>query len=475
MTVDPVGNIYVANNGDGTIVKITPEGVKSVYASGLNAPTDAKIGPDGVLYVSVEADNALYRITGANQVELLARGIANSPQGIRYGADGKLYLANGDSSLRVKDTQNQVTVLATGLGSPRGLDVAANGDVYVANNSGGSLIKVSGTVKTNFATGLSSPYGVAIDGSGDIHVTESGRHTIRQYQPDGTLRTQLESALAAPAQVTVAQDGRVWLRNNNFISVVEAGTARIVLRDFTADMIVPAPGGSDLLVRKGSSLYRLNTSGVLTLVNTLPNDTSHNLATDQEGNIYYTDPAALKIFRQDSAGTSTIYADLPFATKAIALDANGVVYLLNQSGTRLFKIVAGNGVEVALAGQTLYNLTRSSDGRIMYWGNANRLTLLDPATSAASTITPPTSGSWFAVDANNRGYLVLGQDLIYFDNNGNRTGQLYGFTNPKDLIWTGSELRFFDSTNRVYRYTPGSNPEAIHTIAQAAYLAPARH
>jgi sugar lactone lactonase YvrE len=471
LTVDSSGNIYVANNGDGTIVKISPEGVKSVYASGLNAPTDVKIAPDGALFVSVEADNAIYRISAENQVELFAKGIANSPEGIRYGRDGKLYLANGDGSLRVLDSQNQVSILATSLGSPRGLDISASGEVYVASNNNGTVAKVVGTVTTTFASGLNSPYGVAIDGSGNIHVTEMGQNTIRRYSPDGRLLDQLESALAAPAQVHVASDGKIWLLNNTFISVIEAGIARVLVRDFTANNIIPDPASGGLLARKGNNLYRISSSGVSTLIKSLPSDGYYNLTVDRDGNIYYTDPAALQIVKLDTSANSTVYASLPFVSRAITIDGNGVMYVLSEGGTRLFKIVAGNGIELPLGGQTLYGLTRSTDGRILYWGGANRITVLDPATGNSSTIPTPVGAVWYTLDGSNHGYLVLGHDLINFDMNGNRTGQISGFTNPKDIIWNGSELRFFDGSNRVYQYTPGSNPVAIATIAQAVYLA----
>jgi hypothetical protein len=45
LAFDSAGNLYVANSGNGTIEKFTPEGIGSVFASGLNSPSSIAIFP----------------------------------------------------------------------------------------------------------------------------------------------------------------------------------------------------------------------------------------------------------------------------------------------------------------------------------------------------------------------------------------------------------------------------------------------
>jgi hypothetical protein len=45
LAFDSAGNLYVANSGNGTIEKFTPDGTGSIFASGLNSPTSIAIFP----------------------------------------------------------------------------------------------------------------------------------------------------------------------------------------------------------------------------------------------------------------------------------------------------------------------------------------------------------------------------------------------------------------------------------------------
>ena len=47
---DSAGNLFVANSGGGNILKITPAGIPSVFASGLNTPTSIAIYPGKNVY-----------------------------------------------------------------------------------------------------------------------------------------------------------------------------------------------------------------------------------------------------------------------------------------------------------------------------------------------------------------------------------------------------------------------------------------
>ncbi|MBX9770026.1 MAG: hypothetical protein K2X29_01565, partial [Candidatus Obscuribacterales bacterium] len=58
-----LGNVYVANYNSGTIARINPAGVATIIASGFKKPYYLALDNDGNLYVSQQEDNSVVRIT----------------------------------------------------------------------------------------------------------------------------------------------------------------------------------------------------------------------------------------------------------------------------------------------------------------------------------------------------------------------------------------------------------------------------
>ena len=117
MTTDPVptgidvgrdGNIYVGFltgspflPGTSKIVKITPEGKVSNYATGLTMLTDVRFGPDGNLYALsfgeftqkglTDGSGKVYRIKPGNASEVVVSGI-NTPTAFDFDKAGNAYM-----------------------------------------------------------------------------------------------------------------------------------------------------------------------------------------------------------------------------------------------------------------------------------------------------------------------------------------------------------------------------------------------
>jgi hypothetical protein len=60
---DDSGNIFVANYNGGTVAKVSPAGISTVIASGFKKPYYLTLDKDGNLYVSQQEDNSIVRIT----------------------------------------------------------------------------------------------------------------------------------------------------------------------------------------------------------------------------------------------------------------------------------------------------------------------------------------------------------------------------------------------------------------------------
>jgi mucin-19 len=153
---DPAGNLYVVDNFNNTIRKITPAGVVTTLAG--------KAGVSG----SADGTGSAARF--------------NSPSGICADYATNLYVADsGNNTIRKITLAGVVTTLAGQAGNPGGND---------------------GTGGTNGTARFSSPSDVTADGFGDIFVADSGNNTVREITTAGAVTT-----IAGTAGIPGSMDG----------------------------------------------------------------------------------------------------------------------------------------------------------------------------------------------------------------------------------------------------------------------------
>lgn len=243
IAADNAGNLYVADQGNNTIRRITPAGVTTTVAgmAGLKGSADGTgtaarfAGPVGValdgadnLYVADTGNCVVRKVTTQGVVTTLAgtagmcgsndgTGAAASfffPQGVALDSAGNVFVADDNFTVR-KITPNGVVTTFAGTAGKHG-------------TSDG----------TGAAASFVGPTGVAVDAAGRVYVTDNGStgenvppvHLIRMITPVGVVTTlsTINSQGIGLRGLGVDADGNVYVADTGRNVIVELTPAGVV-------------------------------------------------------------------------------------------------------------------------------------------------------------------------------------------------------------------------------------------------------
>jgi sugar lactone lactonase YvrE len=371
VAVHGAGNIFVVDNWNHTIRKITPSGVVTTLAgtAGLSGSADGTgaaarfYRPEGVavdgagnVFVADNWNHTIRKITPSGVVTTLA-GTAN----ISGSADGGAAAArfyypsgvavDGAGNLFVADSAN-FTIRK----------ITPNGVVTTLAGSAGLLGSADGT---GAAARFDSPCGLAVDGAGNVFVADN--YTIRKITPSGVVTTLAGLAdsqgsadgtgaaarFNGPSGVAVDGAGNLFVRDSDYntytytirkityagVVTTLAGTAGMSGNGIAVD------GAGNLLVadRFNNTIRKITPAGVVTTLAGMGRSAGSADGTGAAARFSYTDP-----------GLSS-----SFGPTGVAVDGAGSVFVADTDNDTIRKITP-TGVVTTLAGTA--RLYGSADG-----------------------------------------------------------------------------------------------------------------
>ncbi len=250
VSVDPAGNLYIADFQNHRVRVVNPAGTITTFAGqillGNNGPATRALlaqpyhvafDGSGDMYIADIANNMIRKVSAAGIITTYAgtgaRGFSgdggpatsallSQPEGVAVDASGNVYYSDTPNNRVRKITPGGIisTIAGTGactfsgdggpassaaLCAPRGLAVNSGGNLYIAdyNNSRVRRVAIDGTIGTIAGTGNFSAFGdggpatsaglapwdLAFDGAGNLYVVDAPNFRIRKITPGGTIST----------------------------------------------------------------------------------------------------------------------------------------------------------------------------------------------------------------------------------------------------------------------------------------------
>jgi sugar lactone lactonase YvrE len=196
MAIDAAGDVFIADRV--RIRKVTPQGIISTYAGGLNGGDSGDGGPatqamlGAPMGLVVDSSGNLYVTTACRVRKITPEGIISAFSGVPNGSctsvDGPQGVNSLDFPSGLARDQNGVIYISEPLSSGRPGRIRRLGtDGVMTTLAGGSSLGSSGDGGPATAATLTAPTGVALDSAGNLYFSDTYR--IREITADGIIHT----------------------------------------------------------------------------------------------------------------------------------------------------------------------------------------------------------------------------------------------------------------------------------------------
>jgi sugar lactone lactonase YvrE len=371
--LDKLGNLYVADAENNTIVKIATSGAVVTLAGSpgesgsedgygnsarFNNPTGLAVDSSGNIYVADSDNQTVRKIMPDGSVVTLAGSPGHKGSAVRDD-NGKHARFAGPEAVAV-DVSGNIYVADTDAHTIR--KISSTGDVTTLAGSSG---KKGSRDELGDAARFNSPSGLAVDRIGNVYVSDCDNRNIRKISPEGAVTT-----LAGSADKKGFKDGTgraaiftcptgITIDSNNNLYVLDDLTVRRITPAGVVATIAGSPGKTG--VKNGSSEEaRFNRPTGLDI--------------DLTGNIYIAELFNAVIRKVTPTGVVSTFAGRPYAVKdtkprQFDEDLNGKCFTYSASSSgptnspnnANFDATLVNKCNNAALQVTLFNIANSGD------------------------------------------------------------------------------------------------------------------
>ncbi len=525
LSVDPSGNLYVADQGSSTLFKIPYETTTTngttvsalnladqyPVATGLNIGTAAAIDGSGNAYFSQATNStAVQKLTlGSANFRSSAIGQAvtrtlnfqfnasttpaaiNLPTGAFAGTGGtcvagQTYAADHSCTVTlsytpsIAGTQSSAVVLASSTGTPLAIG-------YLEGVGQGASISLDPGNVTAFGTGLKTPASIAVDAAGNVYIADTANNAVEEFPAGGGAAISLGSKLSGPLGVAVDAAGNVFVADSGNNQVVEIPVVSGALSSAAQTVVaagLKSPAG--VFVDPAGNLYITDT-GDNTVV-FVPNlggyygasskmgtglNAPLSTAVDSTGGIYIADSGNNQVVKIPAGGAQQVVAAGLSNPSALAIDASNSLFVVDQGNNRVLRIPSESGVlnpndkvSVGIGIATPYGLAIDPSASLYVTDTTNAAAYEITRTQVAEGFGDWKVGSTSAgvpVTIESDGNLPLIFNSPYFVSTGN-SGD-FAMTSPSDGCDSGGTLGVGTSCEVVTTFSPTATGARAATLA----------
>ncbi len=338
LAFDLVGNLYVAEDLNNAVRRITPDGNIVTFASGINNPEGLAVDSANFVYISAWGDQRVVKVSPSGSMTVVA-GSGN------YGFAG-----------------DNASATAASLAGPQGLAIDSSGVLWICDSGNNRIRKVTtaGTIQTAIGSGYSGltnftvdptsgavylPNGVFVDAKGTVYWSEAGNNRIRSYSASNKQLLDLAGSVS-PLKAT---GGPTSLLLYNPFSAATDAAGNIYIADTTNHVIrkITPAGVSSIVAGTGAPAL----DGEVGQATALSLASPQGVSVDAQGNLYIADTGNGRVRKVDTTGRMTTLMgagqglpfpgtfdanDFLFAPTAVVPDGNGGFVVVDE----IFGIVA---------------------------------------------------------------------------------------------------------------------------------------
>lgn len=287
VAADAAGNVYVADNSNNTVKKIAAvDGSTINIGVGFAGPTGVAIDAAGSIYVADNLHSAIKQVpTGVNTPVILGSGF-NKPYNVAVDAAGNLYISDSKNNAlkKLPAGSNTPVTIGSGYNSPNGVAVDAFGNVFLTDfyNEQVKELPAGGGSLVTIGSGFSAPYGLATDAVGNIYVADQNNNAIKQIAPVGgyyvspalpaglSIDNTSGTIYGTPTVASAATDYKITAYNANgsstaIVNITTTASVSLTSLALSSGILAPAFDGAV----NSYTANVLNTTGGITITPTV--------------------------------------------------------------------------------------------------------------------------------------------------------------------------------------------------------------